>query len=257
MKTVIFQVQQNYDLPFKTGKNYSLDNLVNIDWNSDNNLRLTQLLNQEIIKNYIWYKLVDKYCSYPKYYEWGNSIPILKKGEGFIEYIINKDICKFFYKSSYAYIDLFNRDEKAMNRNRYQDNLYAIVLLKDNNYMGHVYAWLSPSKEYGFMMGIRSNILTNYNLISQTKGLSYYLIDAVRKFFISKNIDNFVFPYPIGGMEDKLKTLGFEYTSIDGKDIGNSTIMSKGSPCDRCMLKRGVKNWDFKTKKSNNIIIIY
>jgi hypothetical protein len=259
MKTVIFRVEKNYDLPFRTGVTYSLDNLVEVDWEVKDSVQLTRSLNQEIIKNYIWFKLISEYCTYPKYYKYEESIPILKIKEGFNMYRIyeREKLCRKNSINLSAYTDLFNRDEKAMLRKEGQEELFAAVLLKDNIYLGHVYIWISPSGEYGFMMGIRTNILMNYELNSiNFKGVSYYLIDAVRKFFISKNINNFVVPYPIGGMQNKLEQFGFEYKVIDGSDIGNAGIMYKGPPCEKCMVKRDIKDWVYNIKNFNHVIFI-
>ncbi len=254
MRTVIFRIEKNYDLPFRKGIDYSMDNLVNVDWNVNNSLQLTRLLNQEIIKNYNWYKLIGTYCTAFKYYRYGETIPILRTKN--IQINDREKLCRKYHQDSYAYSDLFSRDENAMIRNSGQGELFAAVLLKDNVYMGHVYIWFSPSKEYGFMMGIRSNILLNFELLEVNKGVFYYLIDAVRKFLISKNVDNFVVPYPIGGMQNKLKSFGFEYNIVDGSDIGNSGIMSKGPPCEKCMVKRDIKNWPYETKAFNDVIFI-
>ncbi len=57
-------------------------------------------------------------------------------------------------------------------------------------------------------------------------------------------------------MQNKLKSFGFEYNIVDGSDIGNSGIMSKGPPCEKCMVKRDIKNWPYETKAFNDVIFI-
>ena len=243
METIIFKIEENKDLPFIKGVKYSIDNLVKLDWNSNNSLYLTKILNQQCIISQIQYFEVETYCLYPKYFKYGNYIPSIKNGEDYKGYLINPEklLCKQFLSNASGYNDVFIRNQKVLNEKFATKNtvdIFAVVLLERNFYYGHVFCWFSPDKSIIFMMGIQSNII-NSLLENPIKGVSSYLLEAVRKFGLINGSKNISVPYPIGGMQTRLLKLGFEKKIITSEVIGNSILLSNGD-CDRCVIKTNI-----------------
>lgn len=111
-------------------------------------------------------------------------------------------ICKNFDRyRSYAYRDLLHRDQQVLNdqfKNRkINKDTFAVVLLQDEKYVGHVYCWFNG--EYAFMMGIRSDPLNSITE-NEVKGVASYILEAVRNFSILNGAQNLIVPYAMAGM---------------------------------------------------------
>lgn len=106
--------------------------------------------------------------------------------------------CAKFSASYRDFLDVLSKDQDMFNGE--VKNVYAIVLLIDNIYYGHIYCWIHKHEVY--CIGIRGRIdsvflkATNFDYPKQ---ISHYLIEGVRRFAISNNIDiiNVLGPLPI------------------------------------------------------------
>jgi hypothetical protein len=244
MKTLIFKVRENADTPFVAGGKYSVDNLVKLNWkDAKDDLYLTRLLNQQCIITQIHSLFLGHLCFKAKEYEYGNYIPTLKIKDEYFGILLTPEkrekICKTFDQyRAYAYRDLLNRDQKVLNdqfkNNKIRKDVYAVVLLNDYKYVGHVYCWFNG--EYAFMMGIRSDPLNSLKE-NEVKGVASYILEAVRKFSILNGAKSLIVPYAMAGMSDKLRKLAFHHSKIEEDIMGISPLLGRG-PCSQCQIKK-------------------
>lgn len=99
-----------------------------------------------------------------------------------------KEGCNKFLKHYKDYIEVFSRDQDALLQYKFDVKLYAVVLLVNDIYKGHIYAWQSPhNKDYCFAMGIRNKVDTVFTKYenSDFKNVSYYLLEGVRRLSLS------------------------------------------------------------------------
>ena len=200
---------------------YIVKDRDSVDW--DKSMDLTVTLNAQIYNEYLSMRLLAG-CS-TAYLE-GDQNPIFRwdsnmKPIKLAEEISDKTVmCKKFLKIFYDYCEVFSRDQDALAQKGFNVKIYAIVLLKDKIYQGHIYVWPSPTNSnYVMAMGIRNRIDSVF-LTDRIK-VSTYLLEGVRLFASSlKAIPVIVQPKPI--MRTILPQLGFEQTSINFRDIGYS-----------------------------------
>lgn len=134
------------------------------------------------------------------------------------------ELCKKYIDRAYDYSEVFSRDQDAFEQENFNVKLYAIVLLRDNQYYGHIYTWLSPISSTVLAMGIRNRVDSIFikGTEDDLPGVSRYLLEGVRQFALSKGsaIMSIVHPRPI--MQQILPHFGFIKTPISAEIIGQS-----------------------------------
>jgi len=105
--------------------------------------------------------------------------------------------------SNESFQTVFEDDDYLLfNRKHFTVQHYAVVLVHENIYLGHIYTWLSSNT--CFAMSIRGSIKT------PMKGISRYLIEGVRVFALINGCRSVVIPEPIGEMANILQHYGFK-----------------------------------------------
>lgn len=136
---------------------------------------------------------------------------------------------------------VFEEDNYLLfNRQAFTVQHYAIVLVQNNQYLGHIYAWKSPlNSKLCFAMGIRGRVDALYTA-NAPKGISKYLMEGLRVFALIHGCDSIVVPYPVGRMQNILEHYGFElieHQNITPEIIGNSLGQSYvGGYCKFCFV---------------------
>lgn len=189
-----------------------------IDWDQN----LTTALNAQIYTEFLDMKLIGG-CS-TAYLE-GDQNPIFRFDANMEPVVFAQEVqdktslCKKFLKILYDYREIFSRDQDALEQKGFNVKIYAIVLLKDKVYQGHIYTWASPrDPKYIMAMGIRNRIDSVF--LKDRIKVSTYLLEGVRLFALSLQATP-VIVQPRTIMRTILPKLGFQQTSLDGRVIGN------------------------------------
>lgn len=144
--------------------------------------------------------------------------------------------CEKFSKRTFSYGDLFQRDEEVFNQVDWNVTTYAVVLLLNGIYLGHIYTWVSPvDPSYCFAMGIRARVDQVF-LPESFKNVSHYLFEGVRKFAQSKGCQTIIVTFPMLTIIELLKRLGFSHVEINTNAMGKSlaTTFSLDEYCRNC-----------------------
>jgi hypothetical protein len=90
--------------------------------------------------------------------------------------------------------------------------IYAVVVVKDGKYTGHVYAWVSPNNpSLLLIIGIQSRV-DNIFVKSYSEylpNISKYLIDRCRILALDLGCTSLVTVWPLGSMVPILQQMGF------------------------------------------------
>jgi hypothetical protein len=133
--------------------------------------------------------------------------------------------CNKLLKIYNDYAEIFSRDQDASEQYKFNVKLYTVVLLVNDVYQGHIYAWQSPSnKDYCFTMGIRNKVDTIFTKYenSDFKNVSAYLLEGVRRLSLSLGSIYMIVTHPRPIMKTILPKLGFIEIKIDEQLLGNS-----------------------------------
>lgn len=217
---------------FKFGQRVDeiLDQFLIINWASINSQDLSVDLNNQVRNNYIELKMLIGSCE-NKESEHPFSVQNINNEIDLKYYPIDskqeREACKSLLSRKRDYIEVLSRDQDALNYDHVNVQLYAIVLIYNNIYYGHIYAWLSKiNNDYCFAMGIRNRVDSAFIKYTENNlsNVSHYLLEGVRRFALSKGATNVVITYPKPIMQKILPTLGFERTEkeILDKWIGDS-----------------------------------
>lgn len=128
-----------------------------VDWSSQNSYELSTSLNNQVRNNYMELEALRVSCNEPSdvpmftVRTYGNQV-------GVPEYPMTLEqkskACKIFLERSRDYDEVISRDQDALNYDEIDVEQYAVVILRDNIYQGHIYAWLSNiDPSYCFAMG--------------------------------------------------------------------------------------------------------
>ena len=245
----IFRVERLENIPEDI---YPLDDspLHEIDWNVDNSVDATMMLYKTCENERRQLVNISRVCSVPDEYinltdstyilqnvqyrlDIGNKQSIDKLGTH------NLDIetwCPRLENRITAYRDVYYRDILAFKQEGFTVDIYAVVLLYQGQYQGHVYVWtpkddINPD-DYSYVilnvMGIRNSIDTIWDRDdSSLRNIALYLLEGVRLFAKHLNaiIINVIRPYNV--MKLILSKLGYINREIHKIDIGNSIQASK------------------------------
>lgn len=227
-KLLIFNVHPIGSFKVKNGTNTTiLQELLPVNWNLTNSYSLTQSLSNQIENNYTDFNVIYHSCTHndEPFKDVIMSGGLVDGTPNFKEYDINpKDkpaLCAKFLDRTDGYFDNFSRDEDALSQEGFDVTLYAVVLLRNDEYYGHIYTWLSPiNPKICFAMGIRNRVdslfLTNH--VSVT-GL---LLEGVRRFALLHHCDDIFVPFPLRVMRSILSGYGFELVPIKEELLGTS-----------------------------------
>jgi len=129
------------------------------------------------------------------------------------------------------WMDLFYRDISATSQFNFDSKTYANVLIYDGEYYGHIYSWTTPkSPDICFAIGIRARV--DFQSLKGTNkalpNISYYLLEALRRFACCKGCKRIVIPRPFPIMQHILSKLQFHHESISevgiGVSVSNGTV---------------------------------
>ena len=235
MKIVTFQVSRKptglFD-KFNMGEAFYY-----IDWSDLSDP--TQTLQKQIINNYANYKLQSAACQRgvrPIMYAHNGDNPDYKIGDDITGYIkpfdLSKDdadeACAKYAVVEYGIREVISRDTDALEQRHFNVELHAVVLLnKENEYWGHIYAWVSPTEHnYCFAMGIRSRV--DSILLSKVgktvRNVSGYLLEGVRQFALSKGCHTIIIPSPMPVMKGILTKLGFAHDQEFAQSLSDAIV---------------------------------
>jgi len=228
-----FEVSKNVKNAFNVrrtdiqGGTYQKKHIIN--WNSNNRDELSTTLNQQIYNEFIDIHILKMQCEDEdeklfvfrldnenrEFYDYRSYD--LKQNE-------QREGCNKFLKHYKDYIEVFSRDQDALYQYKFDVKIYAVVLLVNNIYQGHIYAWQSPyNKDYCFAMGIRNKVDTTFTKYEKSnfENVSSYLLEGVRRLTLSLGGIYTVVTHPKPVMKIILPKLGFEKTEIEEKLLGN------------------------------------
>jgi len=235
-----------------------------VDWDSVDSEQLSINLNNQVRNNYMDLRALKFLCQESDL-NMGTIVTI--DNEVYIKSLHlskqqKQEACQNFLQWNEDYTEVISRDQDALTYDDVRVQLYALVLIYDGVYQGHIYSWLSPyDPNYCFAMGIRNRVDSIFTRYQETnlKNISHYLIEGVRRFALSKGTSNIIITYPKPIMEKILPTLGFERISIANKLMGASIAPGSFGNCTNCyqlidILKPIATNdmifllidWDFK-----------
>lgn len=183
-----------------------------IDWNGNVNVNFNnQVKNNFIdIMNYVQYSKVDL------------DISDKEKEEGL----------KRFMNRKGDYLEVMSRDQDAFVMDHNVD-LYAIVLLLNGVYQGHIYCWISPiDKNYCFTMGVRNRVDSSF--IRQIPNISHYLLEGVRNFAIHTGAVHVMVIYPRPIMQLALPKLRFWPDRVLKNETIGKSIHPDYPMCKNC-----------------------
>lgn len=128
---------------------------------------------------------------------------------------------KKFLSSIRSYTDVFSRDQDAF-QPWYFNDIYAVVLLVNDVYYGHIYSWLSPNKQILHSIGIRNRIDSLFlkDTELEVPNVSRYLLHGVRQLGISLNVLRCCIVQPLTVMTIKLDKLGYKVIELNPSKIG-------------------------------------
>lgn len=170
-------------------------------------------------------------------------------------------------------LDLSRRDLDFFKQKSFNINPYAIVVLKNNNYQGHIYSWIPNKKIWWFLnhpnidhpgdyqvdnvyqiydvlkgnekiviaIGIRARtdqiIMKKINPSIIVDNMANYLLEGVRRFAYFKGANFILISNPIASMVDILDTLGFKQVEYD-------PVFNQHNPLDLMSTKGRIKRID-------------
>lgn len=210
----------------------AFDHRFKVNWEVESDYDLTVALNNQIFNEFL--DRITMYCSYVVCKDGNNNDETIVKvnQEGQVVPVIpdmsveqRRVLGEKFIRFGGDYMEIYSRDEDAFEQDKFNIELYAVVLLVDGVYQGHIYAWQSPvDKQYCFAMGIRNRIDTIFLKYTDqnVKNVSHYLVEGCRQLTLALGSSQCVIVYPKPIMQKILPQLGFERTNVRGSIIGNS-----------------------------------
>lgn len=159
-----------------------------------------------------------------------------------------KKVCDHVKKSDRAYGEVFSRDMDILHVSPKQDvtvKTYAIVLISNKEYHGHVYVWSNGSDMY--VMGIRNRVdeflrvqlYGNDYPYFAVRGVSYKLFHGAAVMAKRLKLKRIIVTYPQGAMKSILPDkMGFK--KLSGIPLSNlkgslaSGIQRYGATCNDC-----------------------
>jgi len=242
---VCFKVESK-DNKFNVSEKYKKFNDNDVDWSNPS----TETLYKQVVNELVDYRIYEE-CfrlskvikNEPSVQQYKNNVYRINFENGKEKVIfLNLPYSKYeaeqiFENSTYFYMEIFSRDEDALNgyTNRdksmkFDSDLYAIVLLKENNYIGHIYSWISPNNsDYCFALGIRRSV--HFLFEESEKSVSRKLFEGVRQFALKKGAKTINVDSPNFNMFGILEHYCFESNPIDSSLLGKNLSYIQSEIC--------------------------
>lgn len=191
------------------------DSLNYIDWDGNifdafvNQLKINRVYFNNIEKGCTTGEDIKLYFNYNPDYNFYKILTkkLINQHTKTIKY--SHDLCLKFQKIKPDFIETFTWDYEFLNDTDNQYNSYqryAVVLLFNNQYYGHIYCW--KSDDTCFCIGIRTRVDRIF-IEDSPKNISYYLLEGVRTFAKINNCEKMAVVSPLGIMPKILRTLNF------------------------------------------------
>ena len=137
--------------------------------------------------------------------------------------------------------EVISRDDDVFNDTEVSDTIYAVVAIKNNVYLGHIYAWKSPTSGLLLAMGIRKDPATMVKSEASkadftSDRLSQYLIEGIRRLALQLSCSKMVVAFPRPVMYHILtKKHGFSVHFMTNKEFGNGIAPQRD--CFHCIAR--------------------
>ncbi len=219
--------------PFQIRKRYTVDNILSANFSTNmTSYELSEQFNRQVIMNAFNFKLMKNECDDIQDGKYKDKLFKFIGQDEIYQYNLTDEnlikACDKFTKAFFeiSHMDTLSRDDDILNNISEFKNLHVIVLLDmDNEYNGHIYAWISPVSQSLICIGIRSKIDMIFSR-AEGKGIydvSKYLLEGARLLAINFKLDNIIIPKPLSRMQVILDRVGFQ-TQIIPTDILKSPI---------------------------------
>lgn len=121
-----------------------------------------------------------------------------------------KELCERYERALRGLRDIHDKDVDALGK-KWKLPPYAVVLLRGNQYYGHIYAWTATQNCFAIGIRARSDSLILRGTARELRNVSHYLLDGVRRFALSKGCTTVTVVSPLEVMMPILRGLGFRY----------------------------------------------
>ena len=233
MEIIDFQViplQSHFALPRQETEIYAFKiQRSTPDWSSrkinPNASQLTVALNAEVESQHLDLLQLESQCpsKRDKVYLSSALKPNLDLNEpdSYREFTPIHGWCNRLNERERSFIEVFSRDEDALTQDNFNVELHAIVLFLNGEYLGHIYAWNSPTDaRLVFAMGIRGRV--DSILRPELPKVVPFLLEGVRQYAARQDKPFIIIPFPRPVMRRLLPTFGFSRTDVPGISIGRS-----------------------------------
>jgi len=228
IKLICFKVTRVAN-PFRFSQNLNpfSQPMFPVDWSLQQSNQLSSSLNNQIKNNYMELEALRFSCDSlePDMF----TVETINNEVHIKTYSISKsqkaELCGNFIKRFKDYVEVISRDQDALEQYNFNVKLYAVILLYNDIYQGHIYTWISPSdKNYCLAMGIRNRVDAIFTKDTNTylNKVSHYLLEGVRRFALAKGSIHLIVVHPRPIMEQILPTIGFQVTRVSPMIIGRS-----------------------------------
>lgn len=235
----IFRVEKLENIPYEF---YPLDDspLHEIDWNVTNSVDATMMLYKTCENERRQLVNISRLCSVPdefinlddeKYYLMNLDYRLSTENMRIISKLGRHSLdmetwCSRLKNQITAYRDVYYRDISAFEQVNSNINIYAVVLLYQGHYQGHVYVWRRPTeKNYLMVIGIRNRIDTIWHRDdSSLRNIALYLFEGVRLFANYLEIKYITVVEPFNIMIQILSKIGYVRAFIPARIIGTGIV---------------------------------
>jgi len=147
-------------------------------------------------------------------------------------------LCLKFLEIVDSYEDVLERDDEALSQMDFNVRTYVVVIVYQDVYFGHIYAWINPQyPNYCMAMGIRNRVDSIF-LKDRLRNISTYLLEGVRRLAVALNCDRIIITNPMLTMGIIAENLGFVPTTVPADVIGVSVgyeFMRMTPVCYNCL----------------------
>lgn len=178
---------------------------VLVDWNGNDSAVLSQNLIYQINNNHIDLQSYIQSCG-----------------------VSTSTQCIKFLQNSSSYREVHGLDVRAIYQNGFNVELNAIVVIYNNEYYGHIYAWVSPiDRNICFFQGIRNRVDNLFLGEKKLSNVSNYLLEGVRNVALIKGCNQIIVANPRPIMREILSKLSFQPINIPIRYAGFSINLKK------------------------------
>lgn len=241
LQLLCFKLHRTSD-PFRMSSRYNFAEqpAFPVNWSSNDSMELSISLNNQARNNYMEILAMTVSCEHDDY-DKPFTVITIDNNVYIKDFNVSPEqkpaLCKLFLERQKDYFEVISRDQDALTYDDVNVQLYALVLVYNGIYQGHIYSWLSPyDPNYCFAMGIRNRVDAIFIRYDEDnlRNVSHYLLEGVRRFAISKGISNIIITYPKPIMVKILPLLGFVRTTVPNRLMGQSIAPGSFGNCINC-----------------------